>query len=361
MLSKEFAAMSNYAFDNLVFIGRFQPFHRGHLQVIQSALLQSQNIVILCGSAHQPRSTRNPWTVEEREQMIRGCFDASDNNRISIAPLPDATYNDDAWVKNVQQTVYKLTESTKTKTGLVGHKKDHSSFYLSLFPQWPSVEVPNLKSINATYIRDLYFGLSERTSDLDSPLHYLEGQLAQEQLPPSVIEYLRNFRSTSFFEDIFQEHQFITQYRSSWDNTPYPVTFVTVDAVVVQSGHILLVERKARPGRGLWALPGGFIKPHERLIDACLRELREETRLKVPAAVLKGSVQKQAVFDDPYRSTRGRTITHAFHIELVPNPQLPKVRGGDDARHAMWIPLAQITPEQLFEDHYFIIQQMVGL
>ena len=92
-----------------------------------------------------------------------------------------------------------------------------------------------------------------------------------------------------------------------------------------------------------------------------LRELREETRLKVPAPVLKGSIRRQQVFDSPYRSTRGRTITHAFYIELSPDTSLPKVKGGDDARHAQWVPLASLDPRQMYEDHYDIIQEMVGM
>jgi bifunctional NMN adenylyltransferase/nudix hydrolase len=89
-------------------------------------------------------------------------------------------------------------------------------------------------------------------------------------------------------------------------------------------------------------------------------ELREETRLKVPAPVLRGSIRERRVFDAPHRSERGRTITHAYLIELAPAPELPKVKGGDDARHAFWLPLAQLEPERLFEDHYFIIQAMLG-
>jgi bifunctional NMN adenylyltransferase/nudix hydrolase len=66
------------------------------------------------------------------------------------------------------------------------------------------------------------------------------------------------------------------------------------------------------------------------------------------------------VFDAPHRSQRGRTITHAFYFELEPNTQLPKARGGDDARHAFWLPLAELDPEMLFEDHYFIIRALIG-
>ena len=109
------------------------------------------------------------------------------------------------------------------------------------------------------------------------------------------------------------------------------------------------------------ALPGGFVGFDEKLSDACLRELREETRLRVPLPVLQGSIKHQMVFDDPFRSDRGRTITHAFYIELKPDKNLPKVKGGDDAKHARWIPLADLDPAQIYEDHYFIIKELAGL
>ena len=105
---------------------------------------------------------------------------------------------------------------------------------------------------------------------------------------------------------------------------------------------------------------GGFLDQGERVLDACLRELREETKLKVPTPVLKGSIKRQSVYDDPHRSARGRTVTHAFYIELEPNAELPKVKGGDDAKHARWVPLSELDPQLMFEDHYFIIQDMLG-
>jgi bifunctional NMN adenylyltransferase/nudix hydrolase len=80
----------------------------------------------------------------------------------------------------------------------------------------------------------------------------------------------------------------IEKYKESWKAAPFPPTFVTVDAVVVQSGHVLLVKRKAMPGAGLWALPGGFLNQEETLLDGAIRELKEETKIKVPVPVLKG-------------------------------------------------------------------------
>ena len=345
-------------FDFLVFIGRFQPFHLGHLSVVKTALAQAGQLIILCGSAHRPRSVRNPWTVEERAAMIYGSIDESDQKRVHVMPLMDIVYNDESWVRNVQMTVNGVVTAhhgvphSKPRIGLIGHSKDHSSYYLNLFPQWGSVDVDNFDEINATRIRELFFSASSGK--------YLD-ETAVGQLPPNVLTAMQDFAVGESFQHIQDEHHFIEKYKSAWEASPYPPTFVTVDAVVVQSGHVLMVERKARPGRGLMALPGGFVGPYERLMDACLRELREETRLKIPAPVLQGSIKHQMVFDDPYRSERGRTVTHAFYIELKPDSQLPKVKGGDDARHARWVPLAELDPAQIYEDHYFIIKELAGM
>lgn len=345
-------------FDFLVFIGRFQPFHKGHLAVIDAGLKQAGQMIVLCGSAHQPRSVRNPWSIVEREAMIRGAVTAADNARLHIAPLMDIVYNDESWVRNVQATVNGLVTAhysmphRKPRIGLIGHSKDQSSYYLNLFPQWGAVQVDNYMDLSATPIRKAIFA--------DNGKAYIETEAATA-LPGNVQQAMKTFMAAEHYQDIKGEHEFVEKYKKAWEAAPYAPTFVTVDAVVVQSGHVLMVERKARPGKGLLALPGGFVDHNERLMDACLRELREETRLKVPAPVLQGSIKHQQVFDDPHRSARGRTITYAFYIELAPNKELPKVKGGDDAKHAMWVPLADLNPTQIFEDHYFIIKELTGM
>jgi len=346
-------------FDFAVFIGRFQPFHQGHLQVIRSGLEQAEKLIVLIGSSWQARNPRNPWLHSEREHMIRTCLSEDENQRLICVPLMDVPYNDEVWVRNVQTTVSGLvtahysTPHKAARIALIGHKKDQTGFYLSLFPQWKSIGVDNYRSISATPIREAFFSRGKGDE--------LGAMISDGLLPAPVVSWLEEFsRSSSGYAQICEEIAFVQKYKTAWEAAPYAPTFVTVDAVLVQSGHILLVERRANPGKGLWALPGGFVDPHERLLDACLRELREETRLKVPAPVLKGSIRKQAVFDDPYRSARGRTITHAFYIELEPNASLPKVKGSDDARQACWVPLGDLKPQDMFEDHYFVIQDMLG-
>ncbi|GKW50145.1 bifunctional nicotinamide-nucleotide adenylyltransferase/Nudix hydroxylase [Halomonas sp. NCCP-2165] len=349
---------SGYDFDCLVFIGRFQPPHLGHLAVIHEALKRARQVIVLVGSAWQARSLRNPWRFEERHDLLRSCFDPEENARLEIAPLLDALYNDDVWVRDVQRKVRDIASPSHgrlPRIGLIGASRGQSSYYLTLFPQWESVSVPLVEGIAATQIRERLFRSPSSAAD------YLSTG-AHHDLPPSIHHTLAGFVERSeAFQRLLEEQHLLNQYRKAWEQAPYPPIFVTVNAVVVQSGHVLLVRRGAAPGKGLLALPGGFINPHERLLDACLRELRERVRLKVPEPVLKGSLRGQRLFDEPHRSWRGRTLAEAFYFALRPEQQLPQLKPAKGGEQARWVALADLEPESLFEDHFFIIQNFLGL
>lgn len=348
-------------YDYLVFIGRFQPFHNGHKRVVDKALKLSEHTIMLIGSANVARSSRNSWTFEERCEMVRRVYpEEVASGKLILQPMDDFTYNDAAWVTRAQSivnTVISLIPGNSkgvtlhghndVKVGLIGCNKDHTSFYLKLFPTWGTEEVPFFNPINATDIRETYFE---------------NGWPMSLQLPSQVSSYLVDWKKHEDYQMLRQEMLFVQRYKEQWQNSPYPPVFVTVDAVVVQSGHVLVVRRGAHPGKGKIALPGGFLDKDERIEQAVLRELREETGLKIPEPVLRGSCVDSMVFDDPHRSSRGRTITHAYLIQLDDDINLPKVRGGDDAAKAFWMPLAEVkeNAREFFEDHWFIIQKMVG-
>lgn len=338
-------------YDYLVFIGRFQPFHNGHKEVVAKALALANKVIIMVGSAGKPRSTKNPWLFTERVDMIFKAVEDLPGAKegIGISPLYDKTYNDQAWVTGVQQIVDANIQSDKIsqpKIGIIGHAKDESSYYLKMFPQWTLVEHNMNEIVHATDLRELLFG--------GKNIRYLQGLL-----PAPVFAWIDEFTATNDFKALTKEYAHIQKYKKSWEAAPYAPTFVTTDAVVVQSGHILLIQRDAAPGEGLWALPGGFLNPNEKIIDGVMRELREETRLKLPIPVLKGSIKTREVFDDPGRSERGRTITHAYLIELPPG-SLPPVKGSDDARRAKWVPISDIREDEMFEDHFHIINFLLG-
>jgi len=337
-------------FDFLVFIGRFEPFHNGHYSVVERALKLANQVIILVGSSRKPRTIRNPWNASEREVMIRAAF-ASESSRLLIQPLRDHLYNDALWVSDVQRLVTHASSSLpNARIGLIGHRKDESSYYLSMFPQWELVNSVNLAGVSASDLReDLFAGDSGREL------------LIRAAVPEPVFAMLRGFREGPHFAQLVREHQFIKSYRKGWASAPYEPSFVTVDAVVVHSGHVLMIRRRAEPGKGLWAFPGGFVDPKETLKTAVIRELREETRLKLPAPVLLGSIKSHEVFDHPQRSLRGRTFTHAYFFDF-PSGELPPVKGGDDAEHAQWLPISEAMEmeEQFFEDHFHILEHFIG-
>lgn len=346
-------------YDIIVLIGRFAPFHLGHASLLSRALQLAPHVIVLLGSAARPRSIKNPWTTAERAVMIQHSF-ADDAHRIHCLPLKDRLYNDQQWVQDVQAAVQQqakqLLGDKPLKIGLIGYHKDQSAYYLDMFPQWGLIESANVAGgISATDIRNYLFSAPAMDA--------VEGHWMQIEgaVPPAVYQFLRSFQHNPAFAQLVREQQYVQQYKAAWALAPYPPTFVTADAVVIHSGHLLLIRRRAEPGKGLWALPGGFVDQKETVFDAAIRELREETRLKIPAPVLRGSLKAERVFDYPDRSQRGRTITHAFLFEF-PSGDLPVVRGTDDAEKAKWFPLAQVREmdEAFFEDHGDIVHYFLG-
>ena len=127
---------------------------------------------------------------------------------------------------------------------------------------------------------------------------------------------------------------------------------LTADVAVLAGSparSVLLVRRAHEPFAGGWALPGGFVDPGERVRDAAVRELAEET------AVSAGELELFGVYDAPGRDPRGPTMSIAY---LMRAPAELQARGGDDAREARWWPLAAL-PALAF-DHAELIADAVS-
>lgn len=334
-------------YDTLVLIGRFQPFHNAHLEIVKRATALCDRLIIVVGSSRQPRTYKNPFSFDERARMIRDATRGL-NLQISVEPNIDTIYNDQAWAVRVQQIVAQHT-MPGDRVGIIGHKKDDSSFYLDMFPQWGYEDVELVEFLSAVDVRDLYFKWT------------FNSNFIKNVVPDSTYESLMTFRQTEEFAQIIREREFIAEHNKQYAGLKYPPIFSTADAVVICSGHVLMIKRRAEPGKGLWALPGGYVnaRTDKSVEDAAIRELREETQIKVPAPVLRGSIVRSRVFDAIDRSPRGRIITHAFYI-MLPDGELPKVKGSDDAEKARWVPIAEVQSDQCFEDHYEILQHFVG-
>ncbi len=118
----------------------------------------------------------------------------------------------------------------------------------------------------------------------------------------------------------------------------YPRPAVTADCVVITSEEeprVLLIERGEEPFKGCWAIPGGFLNMDETTEQCAIRELEEETGLKIDKANQIGAYCK--VDRDP----RGRTISVAY-LAIVERPL--EVSGQDDAAKAKWFPVNALPP-----------------
>ena len=94
---------------NGLFIGRFQPFHKGHLATIKFALGRVDQLVIAVGSAQKSHEPRNPFTAGERIRMIKESLDEdseADIRRILIIPVPDIDVHS-LWTHQVDMLVPK--------------------------------------------------------------------------------------------------------------------------------------------------------------------------------------------------------------------------------------------------------------
>ena len=328
-----------------VFIGRMEPPTIAHINNIKKAAEVADRVLVLFGSAEQPRTMKNPFLVDERAEMVSAALGPEYADRVQMKGIRDHMYNNTKWAEEVQIAVDSGL-SFNDKVAIIGHRKDSSSFYLDMFPQWDYVEADFIENVSATDIRDEYFGM---------------GVTNNPTIPVEVQQYLTNFMQTKANEyyRLVREWKYIKKYKLSWESAPYPVNLVCVDACVIKSGHILMVRRKSEPGEGLIALPGGYLNVDETLQEAVIRELREETKLKVPSPVLIGSIKAKEMFDHPNRSLRGRVLTMTYLFDLGVGA-LDKVKGGDDASHAFWVALNDLDSKTIFEDHHDIIGSMVG-
>jgi len=123
-----------------------------------------------------------------------------------------------------------------------------------------------------------------------------------------------------------------------------PVTpFLTVDALIIYDGKLVLVKRKNAPYQDRFALPGGFVEVGETVEEAVAREAKEETGLDIEIIKLLG------VYSDPSRDPRGHTVTICFLAKGSGN-----LKAGSDAKETGLFGLNEI-PELAF-DHNKIIK-----
>lgn len=126
---------------------------------------------------------------------------------------------------------------------------------------------------------------------------------------------------------------------------------VAVDAVIEEDSGILLIVRKNEPFKGKYALPGGFVEYGETCEQAVVREVEEETGLKVAVKGLLG------VYSDPSRDPRDHTIGICYIAEMVGG----ELRASSDASYARFFSIEDVRRMELAFDHSRIVEDYLKM
>lgn len=318
-----------------ILIGRFQPLHEGHKEIILKASKLCDKLLILVGSANVSRNIKNPWTYVERRDIIQKFLDSKGLTfeEVQLIPMNDYRYSDSQWIADVQEIVN--LHPTYGKRVLFGFDKEGND-YLKWFPQYGFQNIESTSSINATKVRQTMF---ERT--------------------------FPSFNGLIVPEDVQADYDYFKSEAARFADYPFPesLNFNCSDALIECNGHVLLIKRKFAPGRNAWALPGGFKNRNETFTQCAIREAFEETNLRVPEKVLIGSIVGSKLFDSPKRGNGIPRNTFVVHFKIQPDPdgKLPRANGADDASECKWVPLSDaLNNYRLHDDHCDIIQVMTN-
>ncbi|MCH8328986.1 MAG: nicotinamide-nucleotide adenylyltransferase [Nanoarchaeota archaeon] len=153
-----------------LFIGRFQPFHIGHLSDIKNALKEVDELVIGVGSSNEKHTKYNPFSVEERIEMIDLVLPANDIGKYTVFPIPDFG-NDEKWLEHVETLVPKFD------VVYTGNKWTEKCFK----GKYKVKRVDMLKGVSSTIIRN----------------QILKNKDWQSLVPKEVVEFISKIKGVS--------------------------------------------------------------------------------------------------------------------------------------------------------------------
>lgn len=179
-------------FDYAVVIGRFQPLHQAHEQLLLSCLPLAKHTLICLGSSNSPRTPRNPWRPAEREHMIHLALPGIRHQAAHCIYLMDYPQSDDEWCiqvrSRVQDTITVLSPSlTNPKIVLVGNDKGTEP-YLNWFPEWAK-HVTHMTGMCSTDIRNDYFS----------------GNSISAMVSKEVLTFLDDFKKTRDYAQLVEQ------------------------------------------------------------------------------------------------------------------------------------------------------------
>jgi bifunctional NMN adenylyltransferase/nudix hydrolase len=324
-----------------VVIGRFQPYHLGHHDLITKASKENDTVLLIIGSTNVLPNYKNPFTKEERKWLIIKHLEASNLTNVVIRFQADKDYDDD-WVQDINGHVLSLEEDP-TQVVIYCNPKDEE-YYRENFV-YP-VETVNTTNISATRVRELW---------------YDEG--AQDIL--SISELTRDFLNNhADYERLTHEYD-TTEFNKTrktnghpFGNPVEPVSF----AVIIKDGGILVGRRTNPRGYGQLGLPGGFVNADESTLDTSIRETQEELGVDLRQLIKEGKAVCMAQSVEENLDDLGaRTIGINYLFVIRPDTEVTPVKG-DETSEFQWLPIADVCEDRtmLFYNHNRIVRHLLS-
>ena len=372
-----------------VYIGRFQPFHKGHKAIVDltvKMMKPGDTFTIIIGSADQQETERNPLSASQRKEMLSTELEGYP---VTILTINDSPYNYDLWIECLCAKMLGFKSATHddflekqedfikgfSNICIVGMENveeyiDRITKYYTYAP----TEHFNL-GINSHIFSELdtqasVHGSSIRTLACSEDKGHLENfySVIKDLVDEKVLAYLK---TVNFPLIVYNAYIKGINYAAS-TGCKYNSCFMTVDNIVFDKflDQVLLIKRK---DNGKLAIPGGFAEPYMNMKDNALRELEEET--SITAKMLKDAFVKidelePTLIDAPYRDPRSShkcnfvsaVYVWQSRVDALKN-FIPYIKAGDDAVDTVWLSKEEcedLPAWRFHADHKKIICKLLG-
>lgn len=372
-----------------IYIGRFQPFHKGHKAIVDltvKMMKPEDTFMIIIGSADQQETERNPLSASQRQEMLSIELEGYP---VTISTINDSPYNYDLWIERLCAKMLGFRSATHedflekredfmkgfSNICIVGMENvdeyiDHITRYYTYAP----AEHFDL-GINSHVFSELDTQTSVHGSSIRAFIRADDGRCSKkfysdikDFVSEKVLAYLK---TVDFPLTAYNAYVNGINYAAS-TGCKYNSCFMTVDNIVFDkfANKVLLIRRK---DNDKLAIPGGFAEPYMNMKDNALRELEEET--SITAKMLKDAFVKidesePALIDAPYRDPRSSHKCNFVSAVYVWQSKvnafknfLPYVKAGDDAANAVWLSKEECEnlPAWCFHaDHKKILCKLLG-
>ena len=372
-----------------VYIGRFQPFHKGHKAIVDltvKMMKPGDTFTIIIGSADQQETERNPLSASQRKEMLSTELEGYP---VTILTINDSPYNYDLWIERLCAKMLGFKSAThddfleKQEDFIKGFSNicivgmENVEEYINRITKYYTyapTEHFNL-GINSHIFSELDTQTSVHGSSIRAFIRADDGRCPKrfysdikDFVSEKVLAYLK---TVNFPLIVYNAYIKGINYAES-TGCKYNSCFMTVDNIVFDKflDQVLLIKRK---DNGKLAIPGGFAEPYMNMKDNALRELEEET--SITAKMLKDAFVKidelePTLIDAPYRDPRSSHKCNFVSAVYVWQSKvdalknfIPYIKAGDDAVDTVWLSKEEcedLPAWRFHADHKKIICKLLG-